>query len=72
MTSGGGDLAPVDLSMYYSSVNTYQKHVKLCKLKVQNDVQLAIPKFCLSVKDFRSQASFNDFTIKGMGPKILA
>ena len=41
-------------------------------LKVQDDVQLAIAKFCLSIKDCRSQASFNDFTIKGLGPKILA
>ena len=53
-------------------LNTYQNQVKLCTLKVQDDVQLAIAKFCLSIKDFRSQASFNDFTIKSMGPKILA
>ena len=33
---------------------------------------MAIAKFCLSIKDCRSQASFNDFTMKGLGPKILA
>ena len=65
-------LVGVDLSMYYSSANTCQIQVKLCKLKVQDDVQLAMAKFCLSVKDCRSQASFNDFTIKDLGPKILA
>ena len=58
--------------MYYSSVNTCQNQVKPCKLKVQDDVRLAIAKFCFSVKDYQSQASFNDFTIKGLGPKILA
>ena len=46
--------------------------VKLCTLKVQRDVQLATAKFCWSVKDCQSQASFNDSTIKGLGPKILA
>ena len=35
-------------------------------------LQLAITKFCLSIKDCRSQPSFNDFTIKGLGKKILA
>ena len=30
------------------------------------------PKFCFSIKDCWSQASFNDFTVKGLGPKILA
>ena len=70
--SCGGHLARVDLSMYYSSVNTCQNQVKLCTLKVQDDAQLAIANFCFSVKDCRSQASFNDFTIKGLGPKILA
>ena len=29
-------------------------------------------RFCLSIKDCRSQASFNDSTIKGLGPKMLA
>ena len=72
MTSCGGHLARVDLSMYCSSANTCQNQVKLCKLKVQDDVQLAIAKFCLSIKHCRSQASFNDFTIKGLGPKVLA
>ena len=43
--------------------------VKLCTLKVQHDVQLAI--FCWSIKDCPSQASY-DSTIKGLGPKILA
>ena len=46
--------------------------VKLCTLKVQHDVQLAMAKFCWSIKDCQSQASFNDSTIKGLGPKILA
>ena len=68
----GGHLARVDLSVLYSSVNTCQNQVKLCTLKVQDDVLLAIAKFCLSIKDCRSQASFNDFTIKGLEPKILA
>ena len=58
--------------MYYGSVNTCQNQVKLCTLKVHDDVQLAIVKFCLSIKDCRFQASFNNFTIKGLGPKILA
>ena len=71
VTSYGGHLARVDLSMYYSSVNTCQNEVKLCTLKVQDDVQLAIATFCLSIKDCRPQASFNDFTIKGLEPKIL-
>ena len=34
----------VDLSMYYSSENTCQNQVKLCTLKVKDDVQLA--NFC--------------------------
>ena len=46
--------------------------VKLCTLKVQRDVQLAMAKFCWSIKDCQSQASFNDSTIKGLGPKIFA
>ena len=45
------DMTRVDLSMYYSSTNTYQNQVKLCTLKVQDDVQLAMAKLCLSVKD---------------------
>ena len=49
--------------MYYSSVNTCQNQVKLCTLKLQDDVQLAIAKFCLSIKDCWSQASFKDFTV---------
>ena len=73
MTSRGGHLARVDLSMCYSSVNTYQNQVKLCTLpEVQDGVQLAIAKFCLSIKDFRSQTSFNDFAMKGLGRKMLA
>ena len=72
VTSCGGHVAQVDLSMYYSSANTCQNQVKLCPLKVQDDVQLAMTKFCLSIKDCRSQASFNDPTTKGLGPKILA
>ena len=63
--------ARVDFSMCYSSVNTCQNHIKICTLKVQDDVQLAMAKFCLSIKDCRSQDSFNDFTIKGLEPKIL-
>ena len=58
--------------MYCSSANTCQNQVKLCTLNVQDGVQLAMAKFCLSIKDCRSQASFNDFTIKGLEPKILA
>ena len=46
--------------------------VKLCTLKIQHDVQLAMAKFCWSIKDCQSQASFNDSTIKSLGPKILA
>ena len=46
--------------------------VKLCTLKVQRDVQLVMAKFCWSIKDCQSQASFNDSTIKGLGPKRLA
>ena len=65
VTSSDGHLDPVNLSMYNSSVNTCQIEVKLCTLKVKDDVQLAIAKSCLSIKDCRSQASFNDFTIKG-------
>ena len=72
VTSCGGHVVRVDLSMCYSSVNTSHNQVKLCGLKVQDDVQLAIAKFCFSVKDCRSQASFNDFAIKGLGPKMLA
>ena len=55
--------------MYYSSVNTCQNQVKLCTLKVHDYVQLAIVKFCLSIKEGRSQASLNDFTIKGLDRK---
>ena len=58
--------------MYYSSANTYQNEVKLCTMKVQDDVQLAMAKFCLSIKACWFQASYNDSTIKGLGPKILA
>ena len=55
VTSCVGHLARVELSMYYSSVHIYQDQVKLCTLKVQcNNVQLAVTKFCLSIKDFRS------------------
>ena len=38
VTSCGGHLARVDLPMHYSSVNTCQNQVKLCTLKVQDDV----------------------------------
>ena len=72
MTSCGGHLAQVDLLMYYSSVNTCQNIVKLCTLKVPNDLKLAIAKICLLIKGCRPQASIKDFTIKGLGPKILA
>ena len=64
VTSSDGHLVRVDLSLYYALVNIYQNQVKLCTLKVQDDMQLAIGNFCLSVKDCRSQVSFNDFTIK--------
>ena len=70
--SCGGHLARVDLSTYFSFVHTYQNQVKLFTLKDQDDVQLVMAKFCLSIKDFQSQASFNDFTMKRLGPKILA
>ena len=46
--------------------------VKLCTSKIQHDVQLAMAKFCWSIKDCQSQTSFNDSTIKGLGPNILA
>ena len=72
VTSCGEHFARVDLSMYYSSANTCQNQLKLCTLKVQDDVQLAIAKFCLSIKDCWSQASFNDSTIKDLRPKVLA
>ena len=72
VTSSDGHLARVDLSMHYSSVNIYQNQVKLCTLKVQGDVQLTIAKFCLSIKDCWSQASFNCFTIKGLELKLSA
>ena len=49
VTSCGGHLARVDLAMYYSSANTCQNQVKHCTLKVQDDVQLAMAKFCLSI-----------------------
>ena len=47
VTSCGGHLARMDLSMNYSSANTCQNEVKLCTLKVQDDVQLAMVNFCL-------------------------
>ena len=72
MTSCGGHLARLDLSMYYGSVNACQNQVKLRTLKVHDDVQLAIVIFGLSIKDRWSHAFLNDFTIKGVGPKILA
>ena len=71
VTSCSGHLAGVDVSMYYSSANICQDQEKLCTLKVQDDVQLAMAKFCLSNKDRGSQASFYDFTMKGLGPKIF-
>ena len=46
--------------------------VKLRTLKIQHDMQLAMAKFCWSIKDCQSQAPFNDSTIKGLVPKILA
>ena len=62
-TSGSSGLINVlQLSRYLSN----------CTLKVQHDVQLAMAKLCWSIKDCQSQASFNDSTIKGLGPKILA
>ena len=50
----------------------YQNQVKLCTFKVQDDVQLAMAKLCLYIKDCRSQTSFNNSTINGQGQKILA
>ena len=72
LTSCGGHLARADLSMYYSSANTCQNQVKLCTLEVQDDMQLVMPKVCLSVKDCRSQASFNDSTIIGSGNEHIS
>ena len=71
MTSCSGHLAGVDVLMYSSSANICQNQEKLYTLKVQDDVQLAMEKFCLSNKDYGSQASFDDSTIKGLEPKIL-
>ena len=51
--------------MYYSSINTCQNQVKLCTLKVEDDVQLAIAKFCMSIKDCQSQTDFKDFSKTG-------
>ena len=66
-----GHLAQVDLSMYYSSANICQNQVKLYTLNVQDDVhvQLAMAKFCLSIKDCRSWAPFNDSTMKTKNQK---
>ena len=50
--------------MYYSSVNTCQNQVKLWALKMRDDVRLAISKFCLSIKDCRSQTSFKNLQQK--------
>ena len=57
--------------MYYSPVNTCKNQTKLCTLKVQDGVELALSKLFLSIKDCRSQASFKDLTIKGLGMKRL-
>ena len=57
--------------MYYSSANTCENKVKLCTLKVEDDVQVTMARFCMSMKDFGFQVSFNDSTIKGLEPKIL-
>ena len=65
VSSCHGHLAGMNLQMYYSSVNTCQIQAKLCTLKVQEDVQLAISTFCLSLKDCWSQTYFKDFKIKG-------
>ena len=46
---------------------TLVNKVKLYTLKVQHDVQLAMEKFCLSIKECWSQASFN----KGSGTKNI-
>ena len=71
VTSCGGHLARADLSIYYSSANTCLNQVKLCTLKVQDGVQLAMAKFCFLIKDCRSQASSNESTINGLGPQML-
>ena len=55
--------------MWWTSANTCQNQVKLCTFKVQDDVQLAMTKICLSVQDCRSQASFNDSIINGLDRK---
>ena len=50
-----------DLMWTYRCTTAQQilvNEVKLCTLKVQRDVQLAMAKFCWSIKDCQSQASF--------------
>ena len=64
-------LVGVNLKTYCISVNTCQNQAKLCTVKVQNDMQLAISQFGLSIKDLWSQVFFKDFTAKGLGPKKL-
>ena len=71
VTSCHGHLAKMNLQMYHSSVNTCQNQVKLCTLKVQDDVQLVNIKILLVSQDCQSHTSFKDFTIKGLGQKIL-
>ena len=53
VTSCGGHLSEVDLSMCHNSVNACQNKVKFCTLKIQDDVQLAIAKLRLPIKDCR-------------------
>ena len=69
--SCGGHLAREDLPIYYSSANTCLNQVKLCTLKVEDGVQLAMAKFCFSIKDCLSQASSNGSTINGLVLKML-
>ena len=71
VTLCGGHLARADLSIYYSSANICLNQVKLCTLKVLDGVQMAMEKFCFSIKDCLCQVSFNYSTIKGLGPKML-
>ena len=72
LSESRGGSANVISIFSYCARRYCQNQLKLCKLKVQADVQLAISKFCSTVKDCRSQAPFKDFIIQGMGPKVLS
>ena len=61
VTSRDGHQARVDL------LNIRQNQLKLCTLKVQDDAQLAMSKFCLS--KIVGSGLFKNFTIKGLDRK---